>query len=119
MFSSDLKDAYLRQLGFVRLSLYRSWDYPVTSVEPSFIPASDVRYEHQFPASDGTRLYAYAWVQQPGYLLSTAQHLSALGQIVAELETNDLAGLQEQVNEFFQQHGGCASRAPAARSRQL
>lgn len=108
MLSSDVKDAYLRQLGFVRLSLYRSWDYPVGLPEAAFIPITDVRYQHHLPAHDGTRLYAYAWVQEPGYLLSTARHISALEHIVAELEHDDLPDLQAQVDAFFRHHGGAA-----------
>ncbi|UOQ75461.1 hypothetical protein MUN84_12140 [Hymenobacter sp. 5516J-16] len=109
MLASDLKEAYLCQLGFVRLSLYWSWDYPMGALEASFIPATDVRYLHQSAASDGARLYAYSWVQEPGYLLSTERHLSAPDHIVAELETDDPIGLRLQVEEFFRQHGG---RAP-------
>lgn len=111
MRSLSPKDDQLQQLGFVRISLYRSWDYPVSSTEPSFIPASDVRYQFHLPAQDGTLLYAYSWVQQPGYLLSTERHISAFEHIVAESETDDLVGLQRQVDEFFRQHGGRGASA--------
>lgn len=109
MLSLSPKDARLQQLGFVRISLYRSWDYPLSGTEPCFIPASDVRYQFHLPAHDGTLLYAYSWVQHPGYLLSTARHISAFEHIVAESETDDLARLQQQVDEFFRQHGGKAT----------
>ncbi|RPD49229.1 hypothetical protein DNI29_00035 [Hymenobacter sediminis] len=111
MLSLSIKDTQLQQLGFIRISLYRSWDYPVSNTEPSFIPASDVRYQFHLPAQDGTLLYAYSWVQHPGYLLSTARHISAFEHIVAESETDDLVSLQRQVDEFFRQHGGRATSA--------
>ena len=106
MTSSDTKDAYLRELGFVRISLYRSWDYPVGSAEAAFIPVTDIRYLHQTVATDGTRLYAYSWVEEPGILLTTERHISALEHIVAELETNDFELLGRQIERFFQRHGG-------------
>lgn len=106
MFSATNKDAVLLELGFARISLYRSWDYPIGNAEESFIPASDVRYLHQTVATDGTRLYACSWVEEPGLLLTTERHISALRQVVAELETNDLSLLAHFVELFFQRHGG-------------
>ncbi|WP_139925022.1 hypothetical protein [Hymenobacter sp. DG01] len=109
MFSSTPKNRHLLQVGFVQLDLYRSWDYPVGHTEAAFIPVTDVRYQYHLPAQDGTQLYAYSWVQEPGYLLSTARHISAFEHIVAEIETDDLLSLQLQVERFFRQHGGIAA----------
>ncbi|MCA8833070.1 hypothetical protein [Hymenobacter pini] len=100
------KDTYLLDLGFIRISPYQSWNCPVDATEPSFIPASDIRYLHQTVAADGTRLYAYAWVEEPGLLLTTERHISALEHIVSELETNDFALLGQLLERFFQRHGG-------------
>ncbi|MBB4603397.1 hypothetical protein HNQ93_003923 [Hymenobacter luteus] len=113
MFSSTTKNRYLLQVGFVQLALYRSWDYPVGHTEAAFIPVTDVRYQYHLPAQDGTQLYAYSWVQEPGYLLSTARHISAFEHIVAEIENDDLLSLQLHVEQFFRQHGGVATPASA------
>ncbi|MDU0372230.1 hypothetical protein ACFPAF_17635 [Hymenobacter endophyticus] len=117
MLSATNKDAALLKLGFTRISLYRSWDYPIGTAEETIIPASDVRYLHQTVATDGTRLYAYSWVEEPGLLLTTERHVSALQQVVAELETNDLSLLEYLVDTFFQQHGGRGSHIISALHR--
>ncbi|GAB3230149.1 hypothetical protein GCM10027346_15670 [Hymenobacter seoulensis] len=109
MLPSDVKDAYLRQLGFIRLASYRSWDYPLNTAEAAFTPIVDVRYQHEQQAPDGAYLYAYSWVQEPGYLLSTEQHIAQMGQLVAELETDDFANLQQAVEAFFRKRGGVVS----------
>lgn len=106
MLSVTHKDAALLALGFARISLYRSWDYPIGNAEESIVPASDVRYLHQTVATDGTRLYAYSWVEEPGLLLTTERHIYTMQQVVAELETNDLSLLEHFVELFFQRHGG-------------
>jgi hypothetical protein len=100
------KDLHLQELGFTRISSCQMWNYPVGSAEASFIPASDIRYLHQTVAVDGTRLYAYAWVEEPGLLLTTERHVTALEHIVEELETNDFPRLAHLLEKFFQQHGG-------------
>ncbi|RSK37686.1 hypothetical protein [Hymenobacter metallilatus] len=114
MLCTATKDAYLCELGFTRISLYRSWDYPVGNGEAAFIPITDVRYLHQTVAADGTRLYAYAWVEEPGILLTTERHISALEHIVAELETDDFQVLSQQIDRFFQRHGGRGVRITSA-----
>ncbi|GAB3301451.1 hypothetical protein [Hymenobacter tenuis] len=106
MFPSDVKDGYLRQLGFIRLASYRSWDYPLNTAEAAFTPIVDVRYQHEQQAPDGAYLYAYSWVQEPGYLLSTEQHIAHLNQIVAELENDDFDNLRQEVDAFFRTRGG-------------
>ena len=106
MLPTATKDAYLRELGFSQVSLYSSWDYPLVPDEVGFVPPSDVRYLHQQPAANSTRLYAYAWVNEPGFLLATERHISALKHIVAELETDEFVPLRQEVETFFRQHGG-------------
>ncbi|TGE09262.1 hypothetical protein [Hymenobacter fodinae] len=103
---STLKDTYLRKLGFVRLSLYRSWDYPVAATEAEFSPATDMRYQHQLIGRDGTRLYVCSWIHEPGYMLTTAQHVSSLAHVVAELDSDDVVTLQNHIEAFFLLHGG-------------
>ena len=106
MTTIDPKDVALRELGFVRISLYQGWDYPLGNNEVSFIPATDIRYLHHTVAIDGTRLYAYSWIDEPGFMLTTERHISALEHMVAELETDDIALLSRQVEKFFRRHGG-------------
>lgn len=106
MTTIDPKDVALRELGFVRISLYQGWDYPLGNNEASFIPATDIRYLHHTVAIDGTRLYAYSWIDEPGFMLTTERHISALEHMVAELETDDIALLSRQVEKFFRRHGG-------------
>ncbi|WP_426489855.1 hypothetical protein [Hymenobacter sp. 102] len=106
MHTTTTKDAYLQELGFIRISLYQSWNCPVGNAEAAFLPASDIRYLHQTVAADGTRLYAYAWVEEPGLLLTTERHISALEHIVGELETDDFTQLGHLLEKFFQRHGG-------------
>ncbi|MBT9392281.1 hypothetical protein KLP40_03815 [Hymenobacter sp. NST-14] len=108
MLPAITKDAYLRELGFDQVSRYSCWDYPLLQGEPAFVPPSDVRYLHPQPAADHTRLYAYAWVNEPGFLLATERHISALNHIVAELETDDFVPLRLEVETFFRRHGGPA-----------
>jgi hypothetical protein len=103
---SALKDTYLQKLGFVRLSLYRSWDYPVAAIEAEFTPTTDMRYQHQLIGRDGTRLYACSWIHEPGYMLTTAQHVSSFAHVVAELESDDAVALQQHIEAFFLLHGG-------------
>ncbi|TGD78035.1 hypothetical protein [Hymenobacter wooponensis] len=103
---STLKDTYLQRLGFVRLSLYRSWDYPVAATEAGFTPTTDMRYQHQLVGRDGTRLYACSWIHEPGYMLTTAQHVSSLAHVVAELDSDDVVTLQRHIEAFFLLHGG-------------
>ena len=99
------KDAALRELGFQQVSPYSGWDYPLDQSEPGFVAASDIRYLHEQSAADNTRLYAYAWIDEPGFLLATERHISALKHIVAELETDDFTALSQEVERFFRQHG--------------
>ncbi|QJX46854.1 hypothetical protein HMJ29_07830 [Hymenobacter taeanensis] len=106
MVFSTLKDSYLQKLGFVRLSLYRSWDYPVAAPEAEFAPVSDMRYQHRLVGRDGTRLYACSWIHEPGYMLTTAQHISSLTHVVAELDSDDVVVLQQHIEAFFMMHGG-------------
>ncbi|SNC77085.1 hypothetical protein SAMN06265337_3711 [Hymenobacter gelipurpurascens] len=105
---STLKDAHLQELGFEPLSLYRSWDYPVGATEAAFVPITDMRYQHRLIARDGTRLYAYSWIHEPGYLLATMQHISSLEHIVAELDSDDVLLLRRHMEAFFSLHGGSA-----------
>lgn len=106
MNAADNKDASLRAMGFIRISLYQGWDYPVGQNETGLQPATDIRYLYQIGAADGKRLYVYAWIEEPGFLLTTERHISALEHLVSELETDDLGLLQRQVERFFQRHGG-------------
>jgi hypothetical protein len=103
---STLKDAHLQELGFERLSLYRSWDYPVGAIEAAFVPITDMRYQHRLVGRDGTRLYAYSWIHEPGYMLATMQHVSSLEHIVAELDSDDVLLLRGHIEAFFMTHGG-------------
>jgi hypothetical protein len=103
---STLKDAHLQELGFERLSLYRSWDYPVGATEAAFVPITDMRYRHRLVGRDGTRLYAYSWIHEPGYMLATMQHVSSLEHIVAELDSDDALLLRGHIEAFFMLHGG-------------
>lgn len=116
---TDTKDAALCEMGFLRISLYRGWDYPMGNTEASFIPATDVRYLHQTVAIDGTRLYAYSWIDEPGFLLTTERHISALEHMVAELETDNIPLLKRQVEKFFLRHGGMGPQISTAVHRPL
>ncbi|AHJ99895.1 hypothetical protein [Hymenobacter swuensis] len=119
MTTIDPKDVALRELGFVRISLYRGWDYPLGNNEASFIPATDIRYLHHTVAVDGTRLYAYSWISEPGFLLTTERHISALEHMVAELETDNIPLLKQQVEKFFLRHGGMGPQISTAVHRPL
>jgi hypothetical protein len=119
MIFSPLKDAYLQKLGFVRLSLYRSWDYPVAATEAGFAPVTDMRYQHRLIGRDGTRLYACSWIHEPGYMLTTAQHISSLAHVVAELESDDVVVLQRHIEAFFLLHGGSVQPLDSEDKHQL
>jgi hypothetical protein len=116
---STLKDTYLQKLGFVRLSLYRSWDYPVAATEASFVQSTDMRYQHRLVGRDGARLYACSWIHEPGYMLTSTQHISSLAHVVADLESDDAVLLQRHIDAFFQLHGGGMPPGESEGSRYL
>ncbi|TGE14158.1 hypothetical protein [Hymenobacter elongatus] len=109
-----MKDTYLRTLGFVPLlpsySVYPTSRYG----EGAYIPPTDVRYRHAHAAQDGTTLFLYSWLYEPGYMLTTQENISSMADIVAELDSDDPAPVLAQVNAFFLRHGGMAQAAAPA-----
>jgi hypothetical protein len=103
-----MKDTYLHNLGFVPLvpsySLYNS----ARSGEGCYIPPTDVRYQHIYAAQDGAALFVYSWLHEPGYMLTTRENICSMTDIVAEIDSDDPAILQQQIEAFFVLHGGVA-----------
>ena len=103
-----MKDTYLHNLGFVPLVPSYSLFTSSRSGEGAYIPPTDVRYQHIYTAHDGATLFVYSWLHEPGYMLTTCENISSMSQIVAELDSDDPALLLQQIEAFFELHGGVA-----------
>ncbi|TGE29420.1 hypothetical protein [Hymenobacter metallicola] len=103
-----MKDTYLHNLGFVPLVPSYSLYHSTRSGEGSYIPPTDVRYQHIYTAQDGTTLFIYSWLHEPGYMLTTRENIASMNDIVAELDSDDPATLLQYIDAFFALHGGVA-----------
>ncbi|MCB2408108.1 hypothetical protein [Hymenobacter lucidus] len=101
-----MKDTYLHSLGFVPLTPSYSLYHTSRGGEEAYIPATDARYQHIYTAQDGTHLFVYSWLHEPGYMLTTCEKISSMADIVAELPSDDPTQLQQQIEVFFTLHGG-------------
>lgn len=99
------KDRILKEAGFVLLPPPPYVNKQIDQ-ELVFMPTSDRRYQHRCQAQDGTNLFAYAWFDSAGAMLTTKQNIGSQRDIVSELESVDGGKLAQAVDEFFDQHGG-------------
>ncbi|TGE25268.1 hypothetical protein E5K00_08780 [Hymenobacter aquaticus] len=114
-----MKDTYLHNLGFVPLVPSYSLFHSARGGQGAYIPPTDVRYQHVYTAQDGATLFVYSWLYEPGYMLTTCENIASMNDIVAELDSDDPMLLNQQIENFFVQHGGVAlpSLQPAAQGR--
>ncbi|GAB2959342.1 hypothetical protein GCM10027048_28380 [Hymenobacter coalescens] len=77
-------------------------------------------YRHDQAAQDGTCLYVALPFGIPAWRLSALPWPLAQQDIIRDLAVNDTAGLSQEVETFFAEHGGRGAAIPnAPRSRPL